>query len=163
MEARDIIRRTLIEQMRSDDGTLGNYLYAEVADAIVEELKAAGFVILGDQPSLWDAALPDPGRDASGLVRNDHPDTARQASWSALPRTGTQRRRVLERIATRPSTDEEIQRALAMSGNTERPRRVELVGGGWIRDSGDRRAYAPGGDPAIVWCLTARAGAALTR
>lgn len=90
-----------------------------------------------DQPDLF----------SIGKVRHDHPDTARAAALAVAPRTGTQRRRVLERIAARPSTDDEIQRALNMNGNTERPRRVELVDGGWVRDSGLRRKGA------IVWEL----------
>ena len=48
------------------------------------------------------------------------------------------------------STDEEIQRELPMSANTQRPRRVELVDARLIRDSGRRRATL-GGAMAVVW------------
>lgn len=87
-----------------------------------------------------------------GLVRNDHPSTAKAAAHAAFPRSGTWRRKVLDAIALRPRTDDELQHDLTMSGNTERPRRVELVDGGWINDSGERRRTA-GGQDAIVWQL----------
>lgn len=93
--------------------------------------------------------MPDPFTDAPGLVRNDHPDTSREAAWSVMPRSGTQRRKVLDyitRFGPVGATDEEIQRALSMAGNTERPRRVELVRGGHIYDCGQRRHGH------IVWC-----------
>lgn len=98
-----------------------------------------------EQPDLFSVNAP-------GLARHDHPATSREAAWRVTPRTGTQRRRVLDAIANRPSTDEELQQGLRMSGNTERPRRVELVAGGWICDSGLRRRTADGGE-AIVWTL----------
>ena len=106
-----------------------------------------------DQPSLLDLIGP-------GKVRHDHPETSRAAAWAVAPRTGTQRRKVLVAIAYKPRTDEELQADLAMSGNTERPRRVELVEGGWIEDSGERRKTRAG-DDAIVWSLTEKARAEL--
>jgi hypothetical protein len=89
---------------------------------------------------------------AEGIVGAHHPDTSRLAALEVAPRTGTQRARVLDYIRTRGSrgaTDAEIQHALGMNGNTERPRRIELVEGGWLTDSGLRRTVS--GRPAIVW------------
>lgn len=100
-----------------------------------------------NEPSLFDLLRPEPGK-----ARRDGAPTSKAAALAVAPRTGTQRRRVLDAIATRPSTDEEIQAALRMSGNTERPRRVELVEGGWIRDSGARRPSLSGQE-SIVWEL----------
>ena len=100
-----------------------------------------------NEPSLFDLLRPEPGK-----ARRDGAPTSKAPGLAVAPRTGTQRRRVLDAIATRPSTDEEIQDALRMSGNTERPRRVELVEGGWIRDSGARRPSASGQE-SIVWEL----------
>lgn len=99
------------------------------------------------EPSLFDLLRPEPGK-----ARRDGAPTSKLAALTVAPRTGTQRRRVLDAIATRPSTDDELQAALRMSGNTERPRRVELVDGGWIRDSGARRPSSTGAD-SIVWEL----------
>ena len=39
--------------------------------------------------------------------------------------------------------------------NSERPRRVELVRGGWLEDSGQTRSH--GGSEHIVWVLTSKA------
>ena len=80
------------------------------------------------------------------------PDTSRAAALEVAPRTGTQRWRVLQFVTAcgdDGATDDEIQDALAMSGNTERPRRLELVEGGWIIDSGTRRRHQ--GRDRIVW------------
>lgn len=99
------------------------------------------------QPTLFDPAV--------GLVGHTHPDTSHTAARSVMPRTGTQRRRVLDFIARRGrlgATDLEVQEALGMNGNTERPRRVELVDAGLITDSG-RRATVHG-HPMIVWVAT---------
>src|SRR5262245_58624181 len=95
---------------------------------------------------LYEAALglplSDPDADAIGKFMNNPPpiapDTQRLAALRACPRTGTQRRRVLDFIALKGeygATDEEIQMALRMSGDTQRPRRVELVDGGWVEVS----------------------------
>lgn len=83
-----------------------------------------------------------------GIVGAGHPDTSRAAARGITPRTGTQRRRVLDHIArcgTEGATDAELQEALGLNGNSERPRRIELVEAGLIVDSGRRR------DGHIVW------------
>lgn len=86
-------------------------------------------------------------------VRHDHPDTSRAAAWRIAPKTGTKRRQVLDAIRNSDGlTDEEMQRSIPMSANTQRPRRVELVEGGFIKDSGERRPTA-GGDLAVVWTV----------
>jgi hypothetical protein len=66
-------------------------------------------------------------------------DTLRAAVYSWIVGTGTH-----------GSTDEETSRALDMGGNTERPRRVELVDGGHVVDSGARRRTASN-RWAVVW------------
>lgn len=53
------------------------------------------------------------------------------------------------------ATDEEGQEALAMPGNTYRPRRTELQSLGLVRDSGARRE-TKSGRKAVVWCATGR-------
>ena len=78
-----------------------------------------------------------------GIVGADHPDTSKLAARTIEPRTGTQRRRVLDWCIMRAeagATDLELQEALGLDGNTERPRRLELVHAGYLEDSGRRRA-----------------------
>lgn len=58
-------------------------------------------------------------------------------------------RRVLEHIAWRPSTDEEIATQLAMNPSTVRPRRIELVRRGLVVEAGTRRTAS--GRMATVW------------
>ena len=87
---------------------------------------------------------------ATGMVGHAHPDTSIEAALFVAPRTGTLRRKVYDYIkAAGGATDDEIQAALDMDGNTERPCRVELVNAGIVADSGIRRRLD--GRPRIVW------------
>ena len=75
------------------------------------------------------------------------------AAEAALPNAGTQRWHVLELLRAFPSygmTDEEIADALNMNPSAERPRRIELVNAGLVRDSGERRRTSSGRQ-ATVW------------
>lgn len=49
-------------------------------------------------------------------------------------------------------TDDDVQRRLDLPGNTERPRRIELVRAGRIVDSGERR-ITRSGRRATVWSV----------
>lgn len=73
-------------------------------------------------------------------------EAAKAQDKSAAP----DRAKVLAFLTFMSATDEEIQRALKMDGNTERPRRRELELSGKIVDSGKRRKTSTG-SPAVVW------------
>lgn len=83
---------------------------------------------------------------------NDSPvsDTPRTAT-AAPSVAASQRARVLNMIASSlaGATDDEIQAALKIPGNTERPRRKELETAGRIRKSGTRKNA--GGRACAVW------------
>jgi hypothetical protein len=71
------------------------------------------------------------------------------------PQKRTLRQKVLDFIVhagEHGCTDEEIQRALGMNANTERPRRGELQQMGLIKDSGNRRKTLTRRN-AIVWMV----------
>lgn len=57
---------------------------------------------------------------------------------------------VLTELRLRPQTDQELAERLGVSGNTIRPRRIELVESGMVRDSGERR-LTKAKRKAIVW------------
>ena len=81
-------------------------------------------------------------------------ETSKAPAARALPKAGTKRAQVLDcikkwRIGL---TDEQIQFQLDMPANTERPRRVELVAAGLIKDSKERRKTLSG-DLAVVWVV----------
>jgi hypothetical protein len=106
---------------------------------------------------------PKCGRPLSNVDENatrvsrHNQDTARQAAQEALPRSGSQRRLVLNAIATSVDglTDEEVRLALGIhwtSAGTD-TRRKELQDGGWVQNSGRRRKTLSNKD-AIVWELT---------
>lgn len=106
--------------------------------------------------------LPAPDTPAAGQARAEGARTSREAALAILPKTGGQRRRVLEAVAsvardprTAGLTDPEIQSMTGLGQNSERPRRVELVRGGWLEDSGRTRDHA--GSAHVIWVLTDRA------
>ena len=101
--------------------------------------------------------LSVPDEDHIGKFRRDARETSRKAALAVKPRTGTQRRRVLDIIAKYGTlTDEEIQNKLSINSNAERPRRLELVEGGWLEDSGHKQ-WTSSGHEAILWRLTEKA------
>ena len=86
--------------------------------------------------------------------RFDHPETSREASIKIAPTTPTLRAEVLACIRQHGGcTDQEVQAYLQMPGNTQRPRRIELVRAGSVRDSGVKRRTVRG-RASIVWVAT---------
>lgn len=86
-------------------------------------------------------------------------ETSRAAAEQAKPNAATQRARVLKLITEScwrtedPGlTDEQIQDRLSLTGNTERPRRQELVDRNLVKDSGRTRKTRSGRE-AVVWVL----------
>lgn len=85
-----------------------------------------------------------------------HSKTSKAAGVSVAPKAGTKRGILLEFLRGRGkagATDEEMQSMVPMVANTQRPRRVELVQGQHVRDSGRTRKTCSG-DDAVVWCAT---------
>jgi len=75
------------------------------------------------------------------------------AAESMLLTAGTLRRRVLDQLRqwhATGGTDSELQAALGMDPSTQRPRRIELVNAGLVRDSG-RTRKTRSGRRATVW------------
>ena len=79
-----------------------------------------------------------------------HSETSREAALTIKASTANLREQVLEALRRIPSTDEALSERLAMSPNTCRPRRVELVDRGLVEDSGER-AKTASGRSAVVW------------
>lgn len=91
-----------------------------------------------------------------GKLRADAPETSRLALLKARPKIGTQRDRILKYVIAcldYGATDDEISADLCIPANSVRPRRVELVEGGWIHDSGKLRKNGFG-NSCIVWVRT---------
>lgn len=102
--------------------------------------------------------------DYSGLPYQRHSDTSLQAAIEAEPAAGTQRRRVFDLMfmAPRGLTDHQMQEFLNMNPSTQRPRRIELVERGFVRDSGMRR-QTPSGRWAVVWVMVKRGDDAISQ
>lgn len=77
--------------------------------------------------------------------------TSLAAAVSIAPATPTLRAQVLAYIQKHPEglTDEEIQVGLGMNPSTQRPRRIELVKSGRLREAGSRKTMS--GRKATVW------------
>jgi len=90
-----------------------------------------------------------------------HSATSKDAAERIKPSVHSLRAQVLiylERRGPDGATDIEMQQALAMDGNTQRPRRIELVADGSVVDSG-RTRRTDSGRQATVW-VAADGGAA---
>lgn len=86
-------------------------------------------------------------------------DTTREAARLAVPLQKSARRRIIAHVygqmhlGADGCTDDEIQRSLILTHQTESAARNHLMGTGWIEDSGHRRPTR-GRRDAIVWRLT---------
>jgi hypothetical protein len=94
-----------------------------------------------------------PGLDPSPPAQAHSPTSvAAAASVEGVP-ASTWRQKVYEYIDSQGylgATDEEVQEALGMNPSTQRPRRVELVRFGVVRDSGVTRKTRSNRS-AVVW------------
>lgn len=113
-------------------------------------------------------ARVSPDASGTGLARLDGRTTAKAAALQALPASGINRRKVLDAVASVARdpqyvglTDLQIAKVTGLRDNSVRPRRVELVDGGWLEPatSSDgkpvtREHY---GREHTVWVLTQRA------
>jgi hypothetical protein len=86
--------------------------------------------------------------------------TSKAAAVAILPTMGTKRRLVYDCIreySTNPKynglTDEEVQKILHLTSQSETPRRLELVAQGLVKDSGKTRQTISG-NWAAVWIAT---------
>lgn len=104
--------------------------------------------------------------NGAGQARTGARATSRRAALDVLPKTGNQRRRVLDAVvavARNPQivglTDVQLAHATGLGANSVRPRRVELVDGGWLEPAEVTREH--NGREHTVWVLTQKsAGAA---
>jgi hypothetical protein len=104
---------------------------------------------------LFDAFPPpdDCGPYRGALPAQRHSHTSVAAAEMAAGGAETERRRVLEYIRAQGvagATDDEVQQALGMPGNTQRPRRRELQKAGLVRITPRTRMTASG-RMASVW------------
>jgi hypothetical protein len=110
-------------------------------------------------------AADRPDADGTGKARRKARDTSKLAALAVLPASGRQRRRVLDAVvavARNPQivglTDVQLAHATGLPPNSVRPRRVELVDGGWLEPAGTTREHH--GREHTVWVLTQKAAGA---
>jgi hypothetical protein len=100
--------------------------------------------------------MPDLLDFAARAVRNNDPDTSREAALARLGGKATDRRAALIEIGNvgpRGLTDFELARLINRQQTSAGKRRGELRDLGLVEDSGDRRP-APSGSSAIVWRIS---------
>ncbi len=81
-----------------------------------------------------------------------HSATSEAAARSIKVNAGTYRAQVYDYLiwCQNGATDEQMQMGIPMGASTQRPRRVQLVADGLVRDSG-RKAKTSSGKAAVVW------------
>ena len=101
---------------------------------------------------MWDG----PYDRTAALARMDaarqvHSDTSVAAAVAIAPVTGTLQAQVLDLLTVcGPMTDEQMQEAMCLNPSTQRPRRIELMRAGFVRDSG-QRGQTLSGRVAVLW------------
>lgn len=109
-------------------------------------------------PTQYEPAAPTPltqAKRAGSSTPHSGSATSRAAAESIRPEAGTLSAAVFAFIVgtgERGATDHEIQSALQLDGNSERPRRRALQQRALIIDSGHRRK-TPSGREATVWIV----------
>ncbi|WP_336156665.1 hypothetical protein [Amycolatopsis sp. VC5-11] len=128
----------------------GTLAPGEAADRI--EATVASFA--AEREAATARLMAEVTADAEGKVAADPALTSARAARLVEPRTGNQRGRILTFIVESGagSTDYEIERDLRIMGNSVRPRRLELVEGGYLADSGKTRQHR--GSEWVVWSAT---------
>lgn len=84
-----------------------------------------------------------------------HSETSQAAAEAIKSRVAIYRDRILAEIKRSGAlgrTDGELQEQLNMNGSTQRPRRIELVDAGLVKDSGRTRKSASG-RACVVWVV----------
>jgi hypothetical protein len=82
-----------------------------------------------------------------------HSETSKAAAEAIKSRVEIDRARILaeiKRLGLIGRTDCELQEQLGMNGSSQRPRRIELVDAGLVKDSGRTRKSASG-RACVVW------------
>lgn len=111
-----------------------------------------------EQRNLFDRVTPSPHPPAQR-----HSATSVDAAEAIEPSADSLRGAVLEALRKAGAdgmTDEEMQTALNMNPSTQRPRRIELMRLGLVRDGGATRPTRSG-RKAVVWVATTAGGADL--
>lgn len=80
-------------------------------------------------------------------------ETSELAALRNFPKSGTQRARVLESLWKEPGMDYDVAARLHIPRSSAGPRRLQLVQGGWVQDSG-RTRITENDCEAIVWKVT---------
>lgn len=102
-------------------------------------------------------SLSDPDtRQLGPFAKNS--ETSRRAAIDNYPRQGSQRWRILKALSMTPLTRYEIQQQTRLDENSVRPRVLELIEGGWVRET-DLTRPTGSKSKAVVLDLTDKARA----
>jgi hypothetical protein len=127
----------------------------EVAAALVGALARYPESAAGINEAAGRLGLEDYSEIAADYNTLGALETSRLAALANLPKSGTQRERVFLALYRHPSSDQEIETWLRIPSSSARTRRAELVAGGWVEASAERRRTECEND-AIVWRLSVK-------
>ena len=130
-------------------------------DKTCTALPEKGIELCGHACTEWveDKQKGTPGTDRRH-VGHAHPETAQAMQGQVLPKSGSIKREVYDRIRSagaRGMTDDEAEQVTCRSHQTVSGMRNMLMNDGWVVDSGTRRKTRYGND-AIVWVAVAETG-----
>lgn len=102
-------------------------------------------------PDQFDMFQTPPTKAEERVPYVSHSEPSREAADAIKPSVSGLRKRVLTFLERNgAATDEEMQDALEMNPSTQRPRRIELVAAGLVRDTG-RTKKTRAGRNATLW------------
>lgn len=134
----------------------------QLAEEMSRFASAVDLIASPPPPSGRGVAATSPGANGVGRARRGARATSTNAALLALANSGTNRRKVLDavaQVARDPKlvglTDLQLAQATGLRENSVRPRRVELVDGGWLEPAENTREHY--GREHTVWCLTQKA------
>lgn len=125
-------------------------MYIEVVPGQQEiALKAAiaGIAEYNRNPAWLDPSVPAEGPSPRGKA------TSKKAALDNWPRSGSQRERILSAVVWAKAygaTREEIAGVTQLSGDTVRPRVLELIQGGWLFETEHTRPTRKGNDSVVL-------------
>jgi hypothetical protein len=109
--------------------------------------------IQGDAHLVCDGRVPVRVERNTVTIARNAQRTSIAAARRTLPRTGSIRKRIYDYLQqSGGATDEQIEDALHISGNSVRPSRGSLVEDGLVFDTGTERP-TKSGNMAIVWAV----------
>jgi hypothetical protein len=129
---------------------LSDYIDGEIVRRLIDDHFKTDTDVL---PAAFDGqavtVLSDPADKQLGPFARQS-ETSRLAALQAYPKQGSQRWWILAALAFAPSTREELEGRTGLPANSIRPRVRELIDGGWVVVTQERRKTKAGNESEVL-------------